>query len=154
MNEIAIRFMAWPNRWWTISRASGSGPQPGLARESGYQYCPAKPIGLTSGQLLDRLSPERRWLQEPDRPGMIERCGLARIGFLSRKARNPAVDRWEIQHGSAQWPIGKLPLVIHVKDWGPISLNKTCRYCSRCDLLIAHKDEPCPKLPTSGWSRT
>ncbi len=35
----------------------------------------------------------------------------------------------------------KLPLVIHVDEWGPISLNKTCRYCSRCDLLIAHKDE-------------
>lgn len=35
----------------------------------------------------------------------------------------------------------KLPLVIHVDEWGLISLNKTCRYCSRCDLLIAHKDE-------------
>lgn len=35
----------------------------------------------------------------------------------------------------------KLPLVIHVEDWGPASINKTCRYCSRCDLLIVHKDE-------------
>jgi hypothetical protein len=23
----------------------------------------------------------------------------------------------------------------------PISLNKTCRYCSDCDLLIVHQDE-------------
>jgi hypothetical protein len=35
----------------------------------------------------------------------------------------------------------KLPLVIHVDDWGPVSINKTCLFCSRCDLLIAHKDE-------------
>jgi hypothetical protein len=35
----------------------------------------------------------------------------------------------------------KLPLVIHVDPRNPISLNKTCRYCDRCDLLIAHQDE-------------
>ena len=35
----------------------------------------------------------------------------------------------------------KLPLVIHVDEYGLISLNKTCRYCPDCDLLIAHKDE-------------
>ena len=35
----------------------------------------------------------------------------------------------------------KLPLVIHIDEEGMISLNKTCRYCPGCDLLIAHKDE-------------
>ncbi|MFN0073536.1 MAG: hypothetical protein ACKVVP_18800 [Chloroflexota bacterium] len=35
----------------------------------------------------------------------------------------------------------KLPLVIHVDPAQVIALNKTCRYCSRCDLLIAHQDE-------------
>jgi hypothetical protein len=35
----------------------------------------------------------------------------------------------------------KLPLVIHVNDGGMVVLNKTCRYCPACDLLIAHKDE-------------
>ena len=41
----------------------------------------------------------------------------------------------------------KLPLVIHVKDLGgPVCLNKTCRYCPRCDLLIAHQDEVEPLL--------
>ena len=35
----------------------------------------------------------------------------------------------------------KLPLAIHVYDWGPVLLNKTCRFCPRCELLIAHKNE-------------
>jgi hypothetical protein len=35
----------------------------------------------------------------------------------------------------------KLPLVIHIDDGGMMVLNKTCRYCAACDLLIAHKDE-------------
>ncbi len=35
----------------------------------------------------------------------------------------------------------KLPLVIHVDPLSTLSLNKTCRYCPSCDLLIAHRDE-------------
>ncbi len=35
----------------------------------------------------------------------------------------------------------KLPLVIHVDPLNPVSINKTCRYCPTCDLLIAHKHE-------------
>jgi hypothetical protein len=35
----------------------------------------------------------------------------------------------------------KLPLLIHVDPMHLISLNKTCRYCHHCDLLIAHKDD-------------
>jgi hypothetical protein len=35
----------------------------------------------------------------------------------------------------------KLPLVIHIDPMQLLSLNKTCRYCSRCDLLIAHQDD-------------
>lgn len=35
----------------------------------------------------------------------------------------------------------KLPLLIHVDPNQLISLNKTCRYCPVCDLLIAHQDE-------------
>ena len=35
----------------------------------------------------------------------------------------------------------KLPLVIHVDPLNPVALNKTCRYCPACDLLIAHQDE-------------
>jgi hypothetical protein len=35
----------------------------------------------------------------------------------------------------------KLPLFIHVSPGQPLTLNKTCRYCPNCDLLIAHQDE-------------
>jgi hypothetical protein len=35
----------------------------------------------------------------------------------------------------------KLPLFIHVDPLNPVALNYTCRYCSRCDLLIAHQHE-------------
>ena len=35
----------------------------------------------------------------------------------------------------------KLPLMIHVDPMYMLSLNKTCRYCPYCDLLIAHQDD-------------
>jgi hypothetical protein len=37
--------------------------------------------------------------------------------------------------------VRKLPLVIHIDPMQLVALNKTCRYCPRCDLLIAHQDE-------------
>src|SRR5262249_29715675 len=35
----------------------------------------------------------------------------------------------------------KFALVIHIQNWGPLVLGKTCRYCTRCQLIIAHQDE-------------
>lgn len=35
----------------------------------------------------------------------------------------------------------KFPLVIHMEGPMLLSLNKTCRYCPFCDLLIAHQNE-------------
>jgi hypothetical protein len=35
----------------------------------------------------------------------------------------------------------KLPLLIHIDPSQLLALNKTCRYCPACDLLIAHQDE-------------
>jgi hypothetical protein len=35
----------------------------------------------------------------------------------------------------------KFPLLIHVEPRNPVALNKTCCYCRRCDLIIAHQDE-------------
>ena len=35
----------------------------------------------------------------------------------------------------------KVPLVIHVDPHHPFVLNKSCRYCDTCDLLIVHQDE-------------
>jgi hypothetical protein len=35
----------------------------------------------------------------------------------------------------------KFALFIHVDGFGPLVLGKTCRSCSRCELIIAHQDE-------------
>jgi hypothetical protein len=35
----------------------------------------------------------------------------------------------------------KFALFIHVDGWGPLVLGKTCRYCTPCELIVAHKDE-------------
>src|SRR5262245_40971930 len=35
----------------------------------------------------------------------------------------------------------KFPLFIHIDEWGLLALGKTCRYCSRCELIMAHQDE-------------
>ena len=35
----------------------------------------------------------------------------------------------------------KFALLIHVDGYGPFVLGKTCKYCSKCELIIAHKDE-------------
>jgi hypothetical protein len=35
----------------------------------------------------------------------------------------------------------KVPLVVHVDPINPVAINKSCRYCTACDLLIAHQDE-------------
>ena len=37
--------------------------------------------------------------------------------------------------------VRKFPLVIHVDPRNPIALNKTCRYCTKCDLIIAHQND-------------
>lgn len=42
---------------------------------------------------------------------------------------------------SGKTRLRKLPLVIHVEPLHFIVLNKTCRYCPFCDLVIAHQDE-------------
>jgi hypothetical protein len=35
----------------------------------------------------------------------------------------------------------KFALFIHVDGWGPLVLGKTCRYCTPCELIMAHRDE-------------
>jgi hypothetical protein len=35
----------------------------------------------------------------------------------------------------------KVPLAVHVDPHHPTMLNKRCRYCPDCDLLICHQDE-------------
>lgn len=33
----------------------------------------------------------------------------------------------------------KFALFIHIDDRGPIVLGKTCRYCSRCEIVMVHR---------------
>jgi hypothetical protein len=35
----------------------------------------------------------------------------------------------------------KVPLFIHVQPHYPTTINKHCRYCPKCDILIVHQDE-------------
>jgi hypothetical protein len=35
----------------------------------------------------------------------------------------------------------KFALFIHVDDFGPLILGKTCRYCPKCELIVCHQDE-------------
>jgi hypothetical protein len=35
----------------------------------------------------------------------------------------------------------KFPLLIHMEEYGPVVLGKTCRYCARCEFIIAHQEE-------------
>ena len=37
--------------------------------------------------------------------------------------------------------VRKVPLFIHVQPAHPTTINKHCRYCPKCDILIAHQDE-------------
>ncbi len=45
----------------------------------------------------------------------------------------------------------KLPLVIHIDDWGMMVLNKTCRHCPGCDLLVVHDEVQFTFV--GGWGR-
>ena len=35
----------------------------------------------------------------------------------------------------------KFALLIHIDAWGLVPLGKTCRWCPRCELIMAHQDE-------------
>ena len=35
----------------------------------------------------------------------------------------------------------KFALFIHIDDWGPMALGVTCRYCTPCELIMAHQEE-------------
>jgi hypothetical protein len=35
----------------------------------------------------------------------------------------------------------KFALFIHIDGWEPMALGKTCRYCSRCEIVMVHRKE-------------
>ena len=64
---------------------------------------------------------------------------LARYNFFINPYRDVRFSRCPKCEGKTGQK--KVPLMINVDPFYPISLNYTCRYCPKCDLLIAHKDE-------------
>ena len=46
----------------------------------------------------------------------------------------------------------KFALLVHVDGWGLMAMGKTCRYCTRCELIIAHQDELEAELSNQFWS--
>ena len=43
----------------------------------------------------------------------------------------------------------KFALLIGIEDYGMVVLGKTCRFCPRCEFIIAHQDELEPLLAAS-----
>jgi Zn-finger nucleic acid-binding protein len=35
----------------------------------------------------------------------------------------------------------KFALFVHIDEWGPMALGKTCRYCSRCEMVMVQRAE-------------
>jgi len=85
------------------------------------------------------LAPLRQQQAQPPRPPK-------RLGKQSPRYRfllNPFRDRRfaVCPDCEGRTLLRKVPLVIHVDPINPVALNKSCRYCLACDLLIAHQDE-------------
>ena len=79
-------------------------------------------MGKKSGkspQQIGHLPPQHDFFLNPHRDARFTRC--------------PKCD--------GKTKLRKKPLLIVIKPAQPISLNKTCRYCADCDLLIVHQDE-------------
>jgi len=68
---------------------------------------------------------------------------LGKLPLLYRFALNPYEDvRFSICPECGQrMLLRKVPLAIHVQPIHPLILNKRCRYCPDCDLMIVHQDE-------------
>jgi hypothetical protein len=74
------------------------------------------------------------------------RAGQRQIGALSPRysfALNPYSDArfTACPECRSITRLRKLPLAIHVDDFGMIILRKTCRLCTACEMVIAHQDE-------------
>jgi hypothetical protein len=85
------------------------------------------------------LAPLRQKQSQPPRPPK-------RLGKQSPRYRfllNPFRDRRfaVCPDCEGRTLLRKVPLVIHVDPINPVAINKSCRYCPACDLLIAHQDE-------------
>jgi hypothetical protein len=70
-----------------------------------------------------------------------ERLGKppARYSFLLNPYRDVRLSKCP-QCGRPTHP-RKFVLLIHAEGASPLALGKTCRYCTPCELIIAHEDE-------------
>jgi len=69
----------------------------------------------------------------------------ARIGKLPPRYAfllNPYADERLSQCPKCHTPtyLRKFALLSHIDEWGPMAVGKTCRYCTRCELIITHQD--------------
>ncbi len=70
-------------------------------------------------QRLGKLPPQHKFFLNPYTDARFTRC--------------PKCDR--------PTKLRKRPLLVLMKPAKALSINKTCRYCPNCDLLITHQDE-------------
>lgn len=68
---------------------------------------------------LGKLPPRYGFILNPHTDMRLSRCPLCRGLTFQRK----------------------FALVIHIDCWGLVPLGKTCRWCSRCELIMVHQDE-------------
>jgi hypothetical protein len=74
---------------------------------------------------------------------MTEKNRIGKLEPRYRFALNPYTDTrfTRCPNCDEKTRVRKLPLFIHIDPMHPIVLNKTCRYCPDCDILIVHQDE-------------
>ena len=77
----------------------------------------------------------------PDKPAKQRRLGKQSPRYRFFLNPYPDVRFTTCPQCSRRTNQRKLPLVIHINPRKPVSINKTCRYCPACNLLIAHQHE-------------
>src|SRR5262249_1597537 len=104
---------------------------PALKLRLGHANAPSARSGVMSKKrTIGKLPPRYSFILNPYHDARLSKCP---------KCDRPTHPR-------------KFPLLIHVDQWGLMVLGKTCRYCTPCELIIAHQDELESEL-TKGFSR-
>ncbi len=74
---------------------------------------------MASARSLGKLPPRYSFALNPHRDARFTRCPLC-----EQKTR-----------------LRKFVLFVYVEGFASMALGKTCRFCTRCELIIAHQDE-------------
>lgn len=62
-----------------------------------------------------------------------------RYSFILNKHRYERLSRCPQCHRATH--LRKFALLVHIDELGLMVQGKTCRYCTRCELIIVHRDE-------------